>query len=272
MSPLETFKVNGYTVEIHLDEDCSSPREMGAGNFLFLGFPHRGYNIGDETFNPDVAVDVCEACDGAGYLNDDPEDRTECSKCEGEGEIRPKGLAGLIEWVKRKYKATLVLPVGMIDHSGVSYYIGGGAHPHDPGGWDSGTCGLILDTPEVLAERGQWGDNDDPIDWLTAGMKAEIEEYSAWASGECYGYVIKDRNGDETDGSCWGFIGSEYVRQEARSVAASLPPVDELISVRLTRLTWESILHLLDERATDIEISGAEEAAGDTIRAALEAE
>lgn len=229
-SLIETWKRNGYTVELHYDEGRSdlNPRDND-GNFLFLGFPHRDYKIGDETFDPGEGFE-CKACDGRGT---DYESGDECPKCEGQGRIHASNLDELLLMIQEEYKAHLVLPVGMIDHSGVHYYIGGGAHWSDSAGWDSGTCGVILDTPETLAVRGF----PDPLteEWLREGMAAEIGEYSKWANGEVYGYVIKDRNGDDVE-SCWGFIGYEYAQQEANEaadVADAQPP--KLYDVRLTK-------------------------------------
>jgi hypothetical protein len=57
-------------------------------------------------------------------------------------------------------------------------------------------------------------------DWdqQAAGMAA-LREFGSWASGEVYGYIVVDPNGEEVD-SCWGFIGDEsreYMREEART-------------------------------------------------------
>jgi hypothetical protein len=55
---------NGYTIQIVHDEDCSSPRE-NENVGLFLGFPHRHYNIGDEKFDPSEYTRPCtgEKCE-----------------------------------------------------------------------------------------------------------------------------------------------------------------------------------------------------------------
>lgn len=72
-------------------------------------------------------------------------------------------------------------------------------------------------------------------------VKGEIEEHNRWAEGDCYGYVIQklvrwiresslladgydDAEGrvewEDTDESCWGFIGREYAEQEATEALA----------------------------------------------------
>lgn len=56
-----------------------------------------------------------------------------------------------------------------------------------------------------------------------ASLKAEVGEYSQWATGNVYGYRVVDEDGEEQD-SCWGFIGEdgdygEYAMEEGVSAA-----------------------------------------------------
>jgi hypothetical protein len=44
-------------------------------------------------------------------------------------------------------------------------------------------------------------------------------DYTSWANGECYGYVLHDASGAECD-SCWGFIGIDDALQEAEAAAS----------------------------------------------------
>lgn len=126
---VETFEQNGYTVKIQYDEDSSYANPRQDTNLgLFLGFPHRSYDIGDARFYAEDYAD---------------EDGNE-----------PANQAELIAAIKAKHGSRVVLPVGMIDHSGVHYYIGGGAHWSDSAGWDSGTCGFIFDTTDGREECG----------------------------------------------------------------------------------------------------------------------
>ena len=95
-----------------------------------------------------------------------------------------------------------------------------------------------------------WGSTDDrALVWLEpserervgipdffpdlASIEADVNEYNEWAIGECYGYVIQERvtwhadasgveatgeTWEDTDASCWGFIG--YDNAEAEALAA----------------------------------------------------
>lgn len=225
---VETFVVDGHTVALYQDSDCLSPRDSDALLGLFLGLPHRSYNIGDEQLGAH-AVYPCPDCGGAG-----------CAGCEGEGERAPRDPADLAAMLKALHGARVVLQVGMIDHSGVSFYVGGGAHPHDPGGWDSGTCGFILDTPQT--RKNYFGEVEPTEEQITQGLSVEVEEYARWAQGDCYGYTITDTNGEQVD-SCWGYIGYEYAAAEARSAAQGLEQPAALrfsvtLSVEVDRATW----------------------------------
>src|SRR4051812_39207696 len=102
---VERFEHNGYTVRIIHDEDAESPREWD--NLATLVCFHRRYKLGDTDH---------------GYNSDDYSSWDE-----------------LIAAIERDHKPAAIAKLGLIDHSGISIYVGGGAHSCDPGGWDSGT-------------------------------------------------------------------------------------------------------------------------------------
>lgn len=265
----ETIERGPLQITMLYDEDSEDPRDWDS-KFLWLGFPHRNYDIGDERLDPSGIEETCPVCDGEGRdTSKDIEpiyegggwvdgiyqstvciqigvNGPDCPACEGNGYTSPSDLAELCEYVKRTYQARLVVPVGMIDHSGVSYYLGGGAHWCDPGGWDSGTCGLMVATEAQLKE---WGIPDMSDDDLRKQMSAELEEYTSWANGDVWWYEITrnpdvEPTDDETDvwmyevansattlglsewlearflnahpdNVCGGFIGYEYAESEA---------------------------------------------------------
>ena len=49
---------------------------------------------------------------------------------------------------------------------------------------------------------------------------AEImcEEYTKWANGDCWGYIIENEDGEQLD-SCWGFVGEDYAVAGMRAAA-----------------------------------------------------
>lgn len=232
MPPVEVREVNGFTVRVEYDEypdSDSNPRDWD-GSFLWLGFPHRSYDIGDERLNPGTFEIECRSCHGDGKI-DIPETNHdhECPACNGYGRESAGNLTELIELVKHDRKARVVVPVGMYDHSGVSFYLGA----DNPCRWDSGTCGLMLVTQEMLDE---WG-NTQTDEELIEGMRAEIQSYSDWSSGQVYDMVVVDCNGDEVE-RCGGFIGDDGIAEalaEGLAYVEGMIPPDRLYTVpRLT--------------------------------------
>lgn len=58
----------------------------------------------------------------------------------------------------------------------------------------------------------------DDIECAKQALRDEIEEYSAYIEGNCFGFVIRDESGEMVD-SCWGFYSMEHVRQSATEAA-----------------------------------------------------
>lgn len=174
---LETEDYKGYTIELHYDESPSDPwREYDHCGSLVLS--HRQYDFPN-----------------------DAELRFEDfgSWTEVEAELR------------ENHDAALILPVGMIDHSGISIYIGT-TSPFDPQGWDSGQIGFAFLTTEKLST--EWNGDAERGE---AYLRDCVKEYGDYVNGSVYGFVVKDQNDDVVD-SCFGFIGeSDYAMDEARS-------------------------------------------------------
>lgn len=123
-------------------------------------------------------------------------------------------------YIKGLPKGSIVLPVYMYDHSGIALSTGRGGQFSDS--WDSGQLGIIWISPAKIREC--WmvkRITKKTRERVIEGLHAEIEEYSKYVSGECYGYVITDPDGETID-SWWGFIGYEYVQQEAESACDAI--------------------------------------------------
>ncbi len=169
---VDTLEINGLTVSIYHDQDCSSPREND--NLGTIATWHRRYRLGD--------VQPAETPD---------------------------------DYIKGLPKGSIVLPVWMYEHSGIALSCGGRSGQFADR-WDSGQLGVIWASPEqiranYLVKRITKKTRQQAIELLTC----EIDEYSKYVGGECYGYVVEDATGDQLD-SCWGFIGYEYAQQTAR--------------------------------------------------------
>lgn len=190
----ETIDYNGYRIEIHYDHDSQHADPRDADNLGVLFAPHRSYTLGDANHPSDEYDQASRAF----------EHFTEYGN--------RGGIRAFERWLKVYLGASVVLPLGLIDHSGISMYVGGGAHAMDPGGWDSGTIGVIFDTTSTREATGA------PIEDIERQLIAEVEEYDLYLTGQVYGFVIYDPDGDDTNESCWGFLGEKYVIEEAKSV------------------------------------------------------
>lgn len=65
-------------------------------------------------------------------------------------------------------------------------------------------------------------DNDEAK--ILAAARSVIEEWNTYLSGDVYGYVIEDAEGEQLD-SCWGFYGLGHCIEEAKTAAEATMPV-----------------------------------------------
>jgi hypothetical protein len=95
-----------------------------------------------------------------------------------------------------------VLPLQAYIHSGVCLSLG---QFHDP--WDSGQIGYVL-----VQKRAGFRN-------IQAAAQSLVDEWNSWLSGEVYGFIVEDSDGEHID-SCWGFIGDiKFCIAEAKSAA-----------------------------------------------------
>ncbi len=108
----------------------------------------------------------------------------------------------------------MILPVFKYEHSGVIYRVSPFADP-----WDSGQAGVIIAAGPAF--------KDITDEEVTAWLTSEVDEYSAWANGEVYGYKVF--RGEEEVDSCWGFIGSDHEKSGLmdQALANVKPATDE---------------------------------------------
>lgn len=189
MDAVETFEVEEAgrtaTVRIYQDDEPMSPADWDT--FGTFGHWHRCYELGDEDIG---GTDWMDRAAGSRF-----------------------GLGYAVRYLQLVRGAVAVVPVGMLDHSGITVYAGGGAHLCDPGGWDSGTVGLYWATREDCVNLGV-----DPADAEKA-IRQEIATWAQYYEGDVYGYVATCGESEE---SCWGFYGYEYAEAEARAAGAAV--------------------------------------------------
>lgn len=173
-----------YLLSICQDEDPMSPREWD--NLTTLVCFHGRYDLGDKH----------------NYSSED---------YSGWGELRD-GILGR-ENVVVDADGPVIVPLYLLDHSGITMRAGRGFGDVDPGGWDSGQVGWAFVTDEKMRETGAPLNGEHGV---RVQLHAEIEQYDAYLCGDVYGYVVqkvetcdKGHEHSEMVGSCWGFYCEE---------------------------------------------------------------
>lgn len=182
-SVVEQYGHAGCVVKIIYDEDPINPREdYDHESVMFCD--HRRYTLGDK----DHGIDT--------------------SECGSWSDVHNLLVA--------EHKARVILPLYLMDHSGISMST---ADFHDQ--WDSGMVGFIFMTAAQIREQYlRKRVTKDLETRAREGLKAEVEEYDAYLTGDCYGYVVE--RDDEEVASCWGYLGDEqipYMKTEANAIA-----------------------------------------------------
>lgn len=139
------------------------------------------------------------------------------------GDVQPKEDPE--EWLAENApEGSIVLPIFMHEHGGVAFSTGAFNDP-----WDSGQLGYIVATPERI--RAQFLSPGEEITFpsvrekVIAALKAEVQLYENYVTGNVWGVVIEDGNGDTID-SCWGFYPGEGDTLESAGILDYVP--DEL--------------------------------------------
>lgn len=192
----EQYEHAGCVVKIMYDDDPLNPR-VDYSNESTMWCWHRRATLGDE----DHGVDD--------------------SECES--------VVQAAKLLIREYKARIILPLFLYEHSGMTMRAGepfvvGAPKPdnpfHDP--WDSGQVGFIFQTAEQI--RSQFlvkRISKNTLARAIEGLKSEVEVYDSYLRGDCYGYIVERQDGEHV-GSCWGFLGYEStdeIKSEANAEA-----------------------------------------------------
>lgn len=99
------------------------------------------------------------------------------------------------------------LPVYAYVHSGITINTTGFSCP-----WDSGQCGIIY-VSKARVEN-EYGSVDEAR--AKKALRSEVQTFDSYLRGDVYGYVIKDKMGNDM-GSLYGCYGFDYCVSEAKS-------------------------------------------------------
>jgi hypothetical protein len=113
-------------------------------------------------------------------------------------------------------KDVISLPLYLYDHSGITMNTTGFSCP-----WDSGQVGFIYVTREkVRKEYGKKAISPKLLARVLGYLKAEVEVYDSYLTGDVYGFKTFDKAGNELDNSCWGFFGHDFKENGLLEAAA----------------------------------------------------
>jgi len=183
MEPIQTTEYKGHTIKIYPDDSPESPREWD--NVGHMTCFHRHYDLGDKHHIDAANFDGWDAV--AAYLRDEEQ-------------------------------ATVMLPLYLYDHGGITMRVGGFSGCPLPQGhreFDTMMVGFIWCTAAEI--EAQWGTGADARGKAVNRLTGEVQTYDQYLRGDVYGYVVEGMDMAEID-SCWGFYGMEYAIAEAQSI------------------------------------------------------
>lgn len=105
-------------------------------------------------------------------------------------------------WIDRALDdGYVILPLYLYDHSGLAMSTGKFNCP-----WDSGRVGFIYCDKATVQK--EWGGDTEAAERC---LRAEVEVYSDYIGGYCYGYIAEELIDGEWEhvDSCFGFIGRD---------------------------------------------------------------
>jgi len=182
------FEHNGYTIEIHRDEDPESPREWD--NLGTIVAFHQKYNLGDKH------------------------------------EYNSKDYNGWNELKKqiiKDHRPVIILPIYMMNHSGLSITTNPSFFQAiDPQHFDWGQIGFIFVSREKILKEYKrkiiTAKIKKEFQKIEDSLISEIEIYNKYLKGDVFGYIVK--KDDEEIDSCWGIFDYQQAIDEAKSNAS----------------------------------------------------
>lgn len=216
-----------HRVVIALEEhDTSHANPRDNSNLGVMWCKHRDYALGDD------AAEIDDLSTFVANVQDFVPSASEMHRA-------------LVKHLQRAHGATVVLPLYLLDHSGITISAGhdlmrdpqpmnrADHFACDSGGWDTSFVGFIFDTARTRDECGT------PLDKVRKFLDGEVRTYASYLEGDVWSYRIEEHvsrriqtvttwsNGTvehdervesewvEVD-SCHGFIGHRYAVEEAK--------------------------------------------------------
>lgn len=197
---------SGVVASLHYEEyieEWMSPRQWDQLGVMYCWHPD--YVLGDEQFkNEDGTGAIAQNADGSALCHD--------------------SIEAVFRYIKNERKATVVLGLFLLDHSGLSIQAGPqieqlsrsavesrGRFIGDDAGWDTSWVGFIFATEQRRKDLGVKRSRDE----IARQLRGEVEEYDMFLRGDVYHYSVEDPQGDVLD-SCGGFLGFEHAMESLK--------------------------------------------------------
>ena len=201
---IETKKLANVTGYIVPDYDAPNPRK----EFDQLGTmlcDHPRYDLGDEKGDFSDFIDTVAPSDDSARLE-------RIADAQDYFFDRPYMLAQLEKikdaTIDKILQSAVYLNLYLYDHSGITI----SAAPYSCS-WDSGQVGVIFMPLKTAAENWPSLSGADLESAALNCLRAEVAEYDQFLTGDVYGYIIEDKQGETLD-SCFGFFGLDIAIQE----------------------------------------------------------
>lgn len=196
---IEVVQVDGdlrAVIEYDPDPHDSNPRRE-VENLGVMWAPHRRYILGDGRYGSS------NASNNARHRAHHPEWNEVNDWVDEVGERVGIGTPGIVKHLVRAHGATVVMPLFLYDHSGLSIsagpnLVGADVEPDrrthnafDPGGWDTSYVGFIFDTARTRERLGV------DLERVAEALAAEVETYDQYLQGDVWGVRVEERSAFE---------------------------------------------------------------------------
>lgn len=220
---LEEIEKEGYKAKIISDDDPINPRKNYDNLGVMICF-HRKYDLGDdheyadpEAFHLDIWIKEATEEEKRRFVLESLKGRFSAyrkvlNRCSNRKDIDEvfEETAFLTQAPRGLPDSVIHLPLYLYDHGGITMSTGSFSCP-----WDSGQVGYIY-LPKKKIEEEFSGLKRTSDDFRTY-LNGEVETYDQYLTGDVWGFVIEDPEGEQLD-SCWGFFGSVSAKEEAEIV------------------------------------------------------
>ena len=188
---------DGIVLEVMREQDPMDPREWD--NLGTMVCWHSRYTLGDKQVTKQYELDT--------ILVDILTESLELTDSQ-RSNVMEYADVNLIMNAIRKHTGTVMLPLYLMDHSGLSMSTGSERfRMADGAGWDWGQVGTIYATEKrVKKEYSVEKVTDEIREKVKAVLRAEVHAYDLYLKGESYYFVVRDEKTDAIIDSCGGFM------------------------------------------------------------------